>query len=230
MLETLRNATVNVSGTVTVGGARRLWRHKFVCIWNAPNRRPNRKCQHMTTSVVDNCTRFTVSGCAMFQWIFHENDIDLFLFLKGVKMYHTFIIVCSKLYTCLLISLRNYQILSTCLYVTWRWWCGHLPTTAVCLWGHSTLTVHFSEKNTWARQQLHLHLMMMSHASCNCKCSVSKCLYYDMCIADAHFTGLEDVQVFWYITNVCYLYFLYLMMTAICEYLQTLWLLPNYFG
>ena len=57
-LETFRNATLTV--TVTVRGARRLWRHRIVCIWNAPNRRTNRKCQHMTVSTADNRTWFTV--------------------------------------------------------------------------------------------------------------------------------------------------------------------------
>ena len=33
--------------------------------------------QHMTVSAADNRTRFSFSGYAKFQWIFHENDIDL---------------------------------------------------------------------------------------------------------------------------------------------------------
>ena len=78
ILETFRNATL----TVTVRGARRLWRHRIVCIWNAPNRRPNRNCQHMTVSDADNRTRFTVSGYAKFHQIFREHDIDLLYFNK----------------------------------------------------------------------------------------------------------------------------------------------------
>ena len=80
ILETFRNVTLTV--TVTVRGVRRLWRHRIVCIWNAPIRRPNRKCQHMTVSAADNRTRFTVSGHAKFHPIFRENDIDLLYFNK----------------------------------------------------------------------------------------------------------------------------------------------------
>ena len=83
ILETFRNATLTV--TVTVRGTRRLWRHRIVCIWNAPNRRPNRKCQHMTVSATDNRTRFTVSGYAKFHQIFRENDIDLLYFNKQLS-------------------------------------------------------------------------------------------------------------------------------------------------
>ena len=68
-IETFRNAILTGctgTGTVTVRGVRRLWRHRIVCIWNAPNRWPNRKCQHMTMTVsaADNRTRFTISGYA----------------------------------------------------------------------------------------------------------------------------------------------------------------------
>ena len=82
-LETFRNVTLTV--TVTVRGARLLWRHRIVCIWNAPNRRPNRKCQHMTVSAADNRMRFTVSGYAKFHQIFRENDIDLLYFNKQLS-------------------------------------------------------------------------------------------------------------------------------------------------
>ena len=87
LLETFRNATLTV--TVTVRRARRLWRHRIVCIWNAPNRRPNRKCQHMTVSGADNRMRFTVSGYAKFHQIFRENDIDLFYFNKQLSKFIT---------------------------------------------------------------------------------------------------------------------------------------------
>ena len=87
IIETFRNATLTV--TVTVRGARRLWRHRIVCIWNAPNRRPNRKCQHMTVSGADNRMRFTVSGYAKFHQIFRENDIDLFYFNKQLSKFIT---------------------------------------------------------------------------------------------------------------------------------------------
>ena len=83
IIETFRNVTLTV--TVTVRGARRLWRHRIVCIWNAPNRRPNRNCQHMTVSAADNRTRFTVSGHAKFHKIFRENDIDLLYFNKQLS-------------------------------------------------------------------------------------------------------------------------------------------------
>ena len=85
LLETFRNATLTVTVTVTVRDARRLWRHRIVCIWNAPNRRPNRKCQHMTVSAADNRTWFTVSGYAKFHQIFPENDIDLLYFNKQLS-------------------------------------------------------------------------------------------------------------------------------------------------
>ena len=73
LIETFRNATLAL--TVTVRGARRLWRLGIVCIWNAPNRRPNRKCHHMKVSGADNRTRFTVSGYAKFHQIFRGKDI-----------------------------------------------------------------------------------------------------------------------------------------------------------
>ena len=56
VLETFLKAIITV--TVTARGARKLWRHRFVSIWNALNRQPNRKCQHMTVCAADNHMRF----------------------------------------------------------------------------------------------------------------------------------------------------------------------------
>ena len=80
-----------------------------------------------------------------------------------VKAYHLFIIVYAKLYSSLLIWLTNFQILSTCLSVRWRWGCGHHTNSAVCPWRHRALTVKLA-KTIWACQQLRLHVTMMSHA------------------------------------------------------------------
>ena len=55
LLETFRNATLTVTGTFS--GARRLWRHRSMRIWNAHYRRPNRKCHHMTVCAADNCNQ-----------------------------------------------------------------------------------------------------------------------------------------------------------------------------
>ena len=60
-------------------------------------------------------------------------------------MYYSFIIVCTKSYSYLLIWPRNYQFWSTCLNVTWRWGCGHRTTSAVCPWIHRALTVQLAE-------------------------------------------------------------------------------------
>ena len=176
LIETFRNATLTV--TVTVRGARRLWRHQIVCIWKAPNRRPNRKCQQMTVSAADNRTRFTDSGYAKFHQIFRENDVDLLYFNKQLSKCIT------HSYSCVQNHIRTYwfdlEIISfnqLVKSVTWRWGCGHRTTSAVCQWRHRVLTVQLA-KTIWASQQLHLHLAMTSHANCNCncKCSVSKCL------------------------------------------------------
>ena len=112
-------------------------------------------------------------------------------------MFYPFIIVCKKSESYLLIWLRKYQFLSTCLSVTWCWGCGHHTTSAVCPWRYRALTVQVA-KTIWACQQLHLHLAMTSHANCKCnyKCSVSKCLL--LCWFIVMIWDLVCNNVYWY--------------------------------
>ena len=117
-LETFRNATLTV--TVTVRSARRQWRHQILCIWNAPNRRSNRKCHHMTVSAAANRRRFTVSRHAKFQLIFHENGIDLLFFNNSCQ---NVLPIYNRVYKIIFVPInwfRNYPFWSTCRSVTWR--------------------------------------------------------------------------------------------------------------
>ena len=176
-LETFWNATV----TVTDRGVRRLWRHRLVCIWNAPNPRPNRKCQHMMVNAADNRMRFTVSGYAKFQWIFHENDIHL---LYSNKQYSQSIppihhCVCKIIFEPIDLTYKFPDFINLSKYKVTL---GMRPS-------HEQRCVPMETPRTDCEvSKNHLSMSAVTFTcsddvtccNCNCKCIVSKCPYCDL--------------------------------------------------